>query len=233
MASGDVRIMGDGKCIEGQYNKIRILGSGELEGNITCQKFSSAGAASAQGNIYFQEMKTAGAFEITGNLEGKTMKLMGAAEIRGSIKADHCKVYGMLHLEEDLEAEYFLLRGGLEGAGRINSEKVTIQLLGPCQVEEIGASTIEIGKKVVASDEVGFKKWFNFAVKMDFDGKKGKLIAQVIEGDRIRIDTAEVGVIRGEHVEIGPDCIIDKVEYTTFISVDPCSKVGEIVQITA
>ncbi|MEG0846249.1 MAG: hypothetical protein RR090_01420 [Niameybacter sp.] len=233
MATGDVLIMGDGKCIEGKYNKIRIVGSGELEGNITCHKLSSAGSASAKGNIYFDELKTAGFFEIDGSLEGKTIRTAGASEIRGSIKADSCKAYGMIHLQEDVETEHFLVRGAIEGAGRINSEKVLIQLLGACQVEEIGASEVEIGKKVIISDETGIRKWFNNNINMNFGDTEGSLIAKVIEGDRIYVDTAQVEVIRGEYVEIGPDCSIDKVEYTESISIDKGSKVGEIIQITA
>nr|WP_307988992.1 hypothetical protein [uncultured Niameybacter sp.] len=233
MAKDDVLIMGEGTCIEGKYNKVRIMGSGQLEGNIKSNKFTIAGSVEGRGNINFEELKVAGAIEIEGSLKGKKLRIAGAGEIQGSIKVDTCKIYGMLDIEEDLEAEEVILRGGLESNGYINSETVFIQLLGPCQVEGIGASNIKIGKNVTLQNEKGLKRWFNSKMLVDFGDKEGYFIGKEIEGDRIYVDTAQVQVIRGEHVEIGPDCQIDKVEYSQFISIDKGSKVGEIVQITA
>ena len=78
-----------------------------------------------------------------------------------------------------------------------------------------------------------WSKWITTSPRIDFGGREGRFIGKEIEGDNIYVDTAQVQVIRGEHVEIGPDCQIDKVEYSQFISIDKGSKVGEIVQITA
>ena len=71
MASGNVLLLGAGKCIEGKYKKVRVIGSGQIEGDITCEKLTSAGAAQVTGNIYFERCKVSGAFEVKGNLEGK------------------------------------------------------------------------------------------------------------------------------------------------------------------
>ena len=229
----DILIMGEGTCIEGKYNKVRIMGSGEIEGNITRKKFTVAGSVEGRGNINFEELKVAGAIEIEGSLKGKNLTIAGAGEIQGSIKVDTCKIYGMLELEEDLEAEEVIIKGGLESNGYINSETVSIQLLGPCQVEGIGASNIKVGKRITLSEEKGWRKWFAANPRINFGDKEGQFRGKEIEGDKIYVDTAQVQVIRGEHVEIGPDCQIDKVEYSQFISIDKGSKVGEIIQITA
>ena len=233
MERQDILILGEGTCIGGKYNKVRIMGSGQLEGNVTSKKFTAAGSVEGKGNINFEELKVAGAIEIEGSLKGKKLRIAGAGEIQGSIKVDGCKIYGMLELEEDLEAEEVIIKGGLECNGYINSETVFIQLLGPCQVEGIGASNIKIGKRIILEEKKGWKKWFITNPRIDFGGREGRFIGKEIEGDNIYVDTAQVQVIRGEHVEIGPDCQIDKVEYSQFISIDKGSKVGEIVQITA
>lgn len=231
MGAGNVTLLGYGKCIEGTYNHIKIIGSGEVEGDILCKKFTCAGAGEVSGNIRFEDMKVAGALEMKGNLEGNRLKIAGCGEITGKIKVETCKVYGVLNLEDSLDAETFILKGGIEGAKEINSEEVIIQILGHCEIDEIGAGQIKIGKNV-AVDESGWKKWMSQHMSVDFSGKADRLEAKVLEGDDIYIDSANVGIIRGARIEIGPDSIVGRVEYTEDIKVHEEAKVGEKIQIT-
>lgn len=231
MAEGNVTLLGDGKCIEGSYHKIKVVGSGELEGNIICDKLTSAGAASGRGSIRFKTMKVAGALEMQGDLEGDYLKIAGSGEVTGKIKAETCKVYGELSLGESLDAETFVLKGGLQGAKAINSERIFIQVLGLCNVEEIGGGKIRIGKKVDV--EEGWKKWASKYLTININDRKAKLVAKVIEGDNIYIDTARVGVIRGTCIEIGPDTSVDRVEYTQSIKIHERARVGETIQMTS
>ena len=231
MAAGNVTLLGAGKCIEGTYGNIRIIGSGEVEGDVICKTFTCAGAGEVSGNIQFEDMKIAGALEMKGNLKGNTLKIAGSGEIIGKIKVETCKVYGVLSLEDSLDAETFILKGGIEGAKEINSEEVIIQILGHCEVNEIGAGQIKIGKNITVN-ESGWKKWMSQHISIDFSGKEDRLEAKVIEGDDIYIDSATVGIIRGTRIEIGPDAIVERVEYTESIKVHEDAKIGEKIQIT-
>lgn len=231
MGVGNVTLLGYGKCIEGTYDNIRIIGSGEVEGNVICKKFTCAGAGEVSGNIQFEDMQIAGALEMNGNLEGKRLRIAGCGEITGKIKVETCKVYGVLNLEDSLDAETFIVKGGIEGAKEINSEEVIIQLLGHCEIDEIGAGQIKIGKNITVNDS-GWKKWMSQHMSVDFGGKEEKLEAKVIEGDDIYIDSANVGIIRGARIEIGPDSIVGRVEYTEAIKVHEGAKIGEKIQIT-
>lgn len=232
MAEGNVTLLGDGKCIEGSYHNIKVIGSGELEGKIICDKLTSAGSVEGSGSICFKTMKIAGSLEMNGDLEGDYLKIAGSGGVTGKIKAETCKVYGSLSLGESLDAETFILKGGLEGAKVINSEQLTIQVLGHCEVEEIGGGKIRIGKEVTVSEE-GWKKWASKHLTINISDRESKLVANIIEGDDIYIDTAQVGVIRGTCIEIGPNTRVDRAEYTQSIKVHERAKVGEIIQMTS
>lgn len=231
MSAGNVLLMGDGKCIEGKYNKIRIMGSGDIDGNVVCKKLSCAGAANATGNIQFDELKIAGAFDGTGNLEGNDLRIMGACEVKGKIRVETCKIYGVMNLSETLEAETFILRGAIECAQSINCEKVMIQLLGTCHIDEMGASEVRIGEKIKI-EEKGIKHKILNKSNMRIGNDKGSLKAQIIEGDSIYLDSAQVHTVRGGEIEIGPNCEIETIEYTKSIKIHESSKVGQQIHTT-
>ena len=54
----------------------------------------------------------------------------------------------------------------------------------------------------------------------------------MIEGDTIYVDTAKIGVVRGKHIEIGPKCEIDKIEYSESLKIHESAKIGQQIQIT-
>lgn len=231
MALGNVVIMGDGKCIEGTYNKVRIMGNGEVDGHIMCNKFSSAGSAGGNGSIQFCKCKTAGYFGFKGYLEGNELQIMGYGQVEGHVKVDTFRAYGMLNLMDTLQAETFILRGGIEQAQAIHCEQISIELLGRCNVKEIGGGEIRIGKTVKIV-ESGLKNKFLSSVKIKVGDENSRLEAEVIEGDTIYVDTAKIGVVRGKHIEIGPECEIDKIEYSESLKIHESAKIGQQIQIT-
>ena len=213
MASGNVLLLGAGKCIEGKYKKVRVIGSGQIEGDIACEKLTSAGAAQVTGNIYFERCKVSGAFEVKGNLEGKCLRIMGAGEVGGKIRVETCRAYG-----------------AIECIGSINCEKIMVELLGKCVVEEIGASEIAIGQKVKIKEKSIKHKMIN-KMRMHIGKEEGDLRAQAVEGDKIYLDHAKVDTVSGGEIEIGPYCEIERLEYTKSVKIHESSKVKEQIQI--
>ena len=187
MASGNVLLLGAGKCIEGKYKKVRVIGSGQIEGDIACEKLTSAGAAQVTGNIYFERCKVSGAFEVKGNLEGKCLRIMGAGEVGGKIRVETCRAYGAIEVKDNINAEYFIVRGAIECIGSINCEKIMVELLGKCVVEEIGASEIAIGQKVKIKEKSIKHKMIN-KMRMHIGKEEGDLRAQAVEGDKIYLE---------------------------------------------
>ncbi len=230
MASGNVLLLGAGKCIEGKYKKVRVIGSGQIEGDITCEKLTSAGAAQVTGNIYFERCKVSGAFEVKGNLEGKCLRIMGAGEVGGKIRVETCRAYGAIEVKDNINAEYFIVRGAIECIGSINCEKIMVELLGKCVVEEIGASEIAIGQKVKIKEKSIKHKMIN-KMRMHIGKEEGDLRAQAVEGDKIYLDHAKVDTVSGGEIEIGPYCEIERLEYTKSVKIHESSKVKEQIQI--
>jgi hypothetical protein len=56
------------------------------------------------------------------------------------------------------------------------------------------------------------------------------LYADQIEGDKVELEHTEAGVVRGNHVKIGPGCEIGRVEYRDKLEVHKGSTVKEKVQ---
>lgn len=54
-----------------------------------------------------------------------------------------------------------------------------------------------------------------------------KLIADVIEGDRVYLENTEAAVVRGKEVIIGPGCSIGTIEYENKYECDPHSQIKE------
>ena len=78
----------------------------------------------------------------------------------------------------------------------LNSGKIEVRLLGPCEAMEIGGGQIHI-KGILHG--IGAHKY---------------LTVDTVEGDNIRLECTHAKVVRGKRVEIGPGCDIDLVEYT-------------------
>ncbi|EJD68183.1 YhbF [Bacillus sp. 916] len=82
------------------------------------------------------------------------------------------------------------------------------------RVKEIGGTSITVRRKP------GFLK-----------RKAGTLSAELIEGDAIYLEYTEADIVRGKHVEIGPGCKIEKIEYQTSCKSHEKSTVQEHIQI--
>ena len=129
-------------------------------------------------------------------------------------------------IQEDIEAETVKIMGGMKHEKMINAEEVHIESRGNngnVQFNEIGAGSVIINKSVEAS------VWQRL-VGM-FTGRGDCVEGNAIEADTIQVTGAKIGVLRGHHIEVGPACEIDLIEYTGDISVHDDARVGQIKKI--
>jgi hypothetical protein len=54
----------------------------------------------------------------------------------------------------------------------------------------------------------------------------GQLVTDTIEGDDIYLEYVKAKVVRGNNIEIGPDCEIDLIEYKNTLKQHESSRVG-------
>lgn len=52
-----------------------------------------------------------------------------------------------------------------------------------------------------------------------------QLTAEVIEGDQLYLEYTHAEIVRGNTIEIGPGCVIKRIEYKTSLEVDESAKV--------
>ena len=124
-----------------------------------------------------------------------------------------------MKIKGDCEAESFDARGNFKIDGLLNAGTIDVELLRHCEAKEIGGENITVKK---TRDSSGFKKLIKFFMSNHND----QLTAEVIEGDHLYLEYTHAKVVRGNTIEIGPGCVIKRIEYKTSLEVDESAKVG-------
>ena len=241
----DMKISGSGVIAAGEYDDIRISGSGKLSGLVRCQSLHISGSASGEevecredikisGSGHFhQRMKAgslsvAGAFTCDGDIQADTViKCSGGAKSKGSVKCTTLSVAGSLSCEADIEAETVKISGRLNCAGLLNAEEITIKANAGMEIGNIGGSKIAIYR-----DESCKKKIRLPLLSSLIKGSDGTItVLNAIEGDQIALENVSAPRVSGRVVAIGEDCRIDLVQYSEQIEIAPGAQVGQTEKI--
>ena len=249
----DLLINGVGSSGGGRFGRVLISGSGKVQGALECEEFrlsgagkvldgsltvhglmACSGAGRADGPILAEELRVSGAFtgeadaevrglaEISGSLktEGSlkagTLVISGICTAAGGVCANEIRSSGSLKTEGDLQAETLTASGVLYVRGLLNAGTADIQLAGEDLIGSIGGGTIRVRKRPV-----------NFR----FFQKRPHLISNLIEADEIDLEYTDAQIVRGVNVRIGPECVIDRVEYSGTLTTDADAIVREKVKV--
>lgn len=244
MGNRDLQISGAGSYPGGQFDTVSISGAGKINGDLKCIRFSGSGSAKVNGNVicdHFgcsgsgkvtgdveaKEVKVSGACKIEGDMRGGLLVTSGAANIEGDIKCEKVSASGMLTTGKNIEAEEVNIEGGIKNYGTINAEKIRIECRagnGSCTFNEMGASKISINGYNESSRPYFFKLFGMFT------GGTSIITGNIVEGDDIYMENANVKTIRGDRVVIGPGCRIQQVEYRETIEISDQAEVTEVVK---
>ena len=85
----DTKISGSGKIGQGEYNLIKISGSGAIEGPVTFETFKVSGSCKVCPDA---------------TLEGNEMHISGSIHSQSEIKVNTLHVSGSLHSENDMKS---------------------------------------------------------------------------------------------------------------------------------
>ncbi|MGF9699826.1 hypothetical protein [Paenibacillus sp. MABNR03] len=208
----DISIIGEGSSAGGAYGKIKVVGDSTFNDNLFCDQFKCTGTSVIYGSLESTDIKITGTLTLTERAAGYESE--GGNPVSGlHAKAEKMKVVGEIHLSGDCQAENFKLNGRFTIAGMLSAEQMTIKVMGPSEVREIGGSIISV------------KSGRGKLLEGLFTGNQSILMANLIEGDEIELENTVAEVVRGDKIKIGPGCRIGTVEYNSSLQIHSQSEV--------
>lgn len=240
----DMKISGSGSIPAGEYDAIKISGSGTIQGNIKCSEMHVSGSANAGGtvectgeihvsgacdfdkDIITQSLHVSGAINCDGSLTATDrVYLSGGVNIDGDMKCGTLDVHGGLRADGDIEAETVLVRGNIFSEGLLNAEQIDINTKSGCALGSIGC-----GKLTATYTK---RKWFANLINVTYNGRqiRGVMVEHSIEGDEIDIESVTCPRVSGRTVKIGEGCEIELLQYSECYEIHEKAKVGKIEKI--
>ncbi|SES91027.1 hypothetical protein SAMN05421676_10288 [Salinibacillus kushneri] len=202
-----LKVLGNGSYPGGDYDKIKVTGQVEISGDVYSQHTKIIGECRVKGNATKEQVQVTGKLNVDEELNSHTIKGTGELNVKQSVKANTLDMRGFVHCSGNVELEKMDLKGGFTITGLLNVGDLLVNLqVAPSSVGEIG------GEKIMIKSKSILKKSYT-------------LEAEVIEGDSIYLEHTTAKIVRGNDVEIGPGCHIEKVEYrSTFTNKEKNSK---------
>lgn len=245
----DMSFSGAGSIAPGEYDKVRISGSGRSEGLIRCEsihvsgsyhgesiecinEFHASGSAKNDGDVSAGSMGISGAYKCEGNITVKDeAHISGSFGCGKNLKCGELKIYGAAKIGGDIEAEHAVICGGVKCAGLINAEVLEIYLgqggIGnSTKAGSIGGSKITVESKGSAHHPGFFEILFGWN-----SGKATLEVEESIEGDDIRLEKTIAKTVIGRNVVIGEGCKIGLVQYSEEAIISPDAQVGSCEKI--
>lgn len=223
--------------------EFKVSGSLKTKGVIHClDSFKVSGALKSTQNIVTNQCKVSGKLNTEGFIEAnefhvsgmcysdrlnvKEAHISGITTVKNTISAHQLKVSGVLNVANMIEAEYLKVTGRLNCEGLINAEQVELEAKSGSTFEEIGASEVKIIRYESGHSINGVLTSVINSFTQAF-GVNKRVIGKQIEADQVYVESATIQKISGHDIVIGPDCVIDEVEYTGTLVVDKQSTVKQ------
>jgi cytoskeletal protein CcmA (bactofilin family) len=217
---GDISISGIASSSGGTFNQVNIDGVGKIRGDVTCQQFQANGTAKVEGNLQADIVRINGMSTIKGAVRADSMQMDGKVTIQGPLTCDSIHFNGDVKIGANCSAEQFQASGTFVIEGMLNAGNIMIHIHGRCRANEIG------GEQITVKQIRG-----NLMNKMMGALFNSHLSAEVIEGDHVTLENTKAQVVRGNQVVIGPDCVIDRVEYKEHLHIHPSAKVNHQLRL--
>jgi len=241
-AKRDIRINGSGSSSGGEFDKVSINGDGTISGDVECNKFNTNGNSQVNGSIRAEYVSIHGSSDATGNVKADKVSVYGQCNVHGNLMAGELKLggdvsvdrnlgaefikqYGSIHVRGNCEIENYTAKGGFHVDGLLNVGTLDLKLSWPSSASEIG------GERIMVRKSTGIDMAIKSLLRIFKAVPDAMLTANVIEGDDILLESTKAAIVRGNNIEIGPDCDIDRVEYRGTYSQSPNARVNSCVQI--
>ncbi len=216
-----VEISGAGKIVgKVKANRVSLAGACKIVGAVTAQRFDAAGAWKISDDVQSEQFKASGAGKVEGSVHAQEFSSAGAAKIAKNLRAQRAKFGGVLAAGGDVEASELCGRGAFRVEGLLAADQLELELCERSWAREIGGERITVRKR--ESFWGWLARWW---------GRQIELSTDLIEADEISLEATVAKTVRGKRVTIGPECRIDRVEYSESLQLDPSSTVKEQVRV--
>ncbi len=237
----DLKIFGVGNASGGEFNEVAINGQGDIEGNLTCTKFSLNGEGTINGSLKVHDGSILGTSTIKGSLDADRFNIFGTARVDGNaavkdltidgtvtvqsgVTCDTLTLRGSTTIHGDCNAESLECKGSFTIDGLLNAGKIDITLYGSTKAKEIGGENVRVRKQ---SGPIA--NMVNALLqKLDF---QQRLVTDTIEGDEVVLEFTKARIVRGNYVRLGQGCEIDLVEYKGTLDQAPGAIVKEAKKV--
>ena len=241
----DMNISGSGQIAAGEYETIRISGSGQLSGLVRCNSLHVSGTANGcelacgndvhvSGSSKFSGRVTTGSIAVSGSFSGdgdivakERVAASGSIRCGGMMKSKVISISGKGSIAGDVEAETVKVKGKLDCAGLLNAEEIEIEFKEGMAIGSIGGSKIVISKRSEEKKRVRLPLFSSLATAADGIVR----VKNSVEGDDIALEGVTVPRVSGRVVAIGEGCEIDLVQYSEQVEISPEAKVGRTEKI--
>ncbi|MNP35816.1 hypothetical protein D3C76_1291650 [compost metagenome] len=170
------------------------------------------------GSLKVEKLKLTGELTVNGWLKGGALR--GQGDIKaGSLAAERLKLSGSLETSGNCEAEELELSGALQVKGLLSADKLQLKLYGPGSAAEVGGGTITV------------KRSKSKTLLQPGQHAEMRFTSGLIEGDYIELENTHADIVRGEKVIIGAGCVIQKVEYSSYLEIHKSAVVKQPVKI--
>jgi len=253
-------VPGAGKVEDGTltvHGPLSCYGAGKVEGSVRAEQMEICGAFTAEDSCEISgdldvagSLKTEGSCVIAGHsdingtlkvedaLTAADVALRGSLHVEHNLRAKNLDVGGTLRTNGNVDAEIFHADGHVEIDGELNAESVELLLRGENLIESIVGGSVRVKK---SDDNSYLRGGAHINISLDFtafnrkfkvsNGKRPHLFSNLIEADEIDLEYTDCQTVRGVNVHIGPECVIDRVEYSGTLTTDANCSIGEKVKI--
>ncbi|MFN4218492.1 MAG: polymer-forming cytoskeletal protein [Candidatus Bipolaricaulia bacterium] len=216
-----VEISGAGKIVgKVKASRVSLAGACKIAGAVTAQKFDAAGAWKVSGDVQSGQFKAAGAGSIEGSVQAQEFSNAGTVKIAKNLRAQRAKFSGVLKAGGDVEASELRGSGAFRIDGLLAADQLELELGERSWAREIGGERITVRKR--GSFWGWLARWW---------GRQIELSTELIEADEIYLEATVAKTVRGKRVTLGPECHIERVEYSESLHIDQKSVVKEQVKV--
>lgn len=235
-------VHGQSTAAGGTYQKVKINGEATVSGDIKCDEFICNGKARVRGSIKAKMIRVNGEVTFEGSVDSETLKVYGKLKIDHEANWKTATVYGQVTVNESIAVDAFTLRGDLSVAGDCEAElfhvkgafridgllnvgEAEIEPFGDCKAAEIGGEKIIVRKP---NRSFVFMKLWKF-----FTPNDAEVITEMMEGDDLELQCANIKVVRANRVNLGQATKIDRVEYRDHLEKHDNAFVKETIQVAS
>lgn len=212
-----IHITGSGKINGGSYDVVKIIGKGQVTGDIEANTIRTAGTANFLGSVKAlsihtagscrvgkdvsaDDFKTAGSCTVEGDIRATRFVCSGSQRVGGDLIAGSIRISGSCGVSNDVEADLFFSKGRFDIGGLLTADEIKIELsrTGTSRANEIGGERIEVRSRG------DFWEWRH----EDLEKKTGKVGYKLEKGmaklrDRFGIEIGDIDKLVEEVIKFG------------------------------